>query len=161
MKKPVDHTPKKPKENGPNHATESAAPPPGLDAERHARAQRTAQRADLIRSGRLFAAYAKTVVGDGHLDVDDLQAYVDGLVSDLGRPDDPLQRILAEQLTLVHFRLARLQGDAVSAKSTDAMKAYNAGAARLLAELRRLVLSLEALRGKAPAAPKLRLAETA
>jgi len=133
---------------------------PGLDEAKHVRAQQTAHRAELLRSGRVFAAQMVEPLAGGAFDTDSYHAYIDGILQDLGKPSDPLIRILVEQLAFAHLRLAGLHGSASSAKSTDAVKVYNAACARLMAEVRRSVLTIDSMRGKSPAIPKLKIAKT-
>lgn len=136
------------------------APAPGLDADTHARGQKSAAKAETIRNGRLFATYAQMVIGIGKFDLDDIQTYIDTLVDDLKATGDPLRRILIEQMALVHFRLAHLNAHSMDAKSTESLKVYNAGCGRLLAELRRLAFTIDSLGSKTPSAVRLKLAKT-
>jgi len=146
----------------PSGASSSSKPPetPGPDEAKHARAQQTAHRAELLRGGRVFAAQMVEALAGGAFDTDSFHAYIDGMLQDLGKPSDPLVRILVEQLAFAHLRLAGLHGSASSAKATDAVKVYNAACSRLMAEVRRSVLTIDSMRGKSPAIPKLKIAKT-
>lgn len=136
----------------------AADPGPGPDAARHGEAQRAAAKADVIRT-KLYAAYIAPAVGK-QFAVADVVAYLDRFVDDAGAPADPVQRALVEQFAFAHLRVAGLHADAQAAKSVDAVKVLNAAGARLMAECRRLALTISTLRGSAPAAPRLKIAKT-
>jgi hypothetical protein len=63
-------------------------------------------------------------------------------------------------MAFVHLRLLALNGEAARAKTPEAVKIYNGACARLMGEFRRTALTLSELRGKAPAAPRIKLAKT-
>jgi hypothetical protein len=142
-------------------AVDMMQPPPGLDTNKHADAQRRAARAEIIRDkfvcSALLSAFNST-----EFDVTDYRTYLDGLLADAGVGTDPVRRILVEQLGFAHLRLAVLQSQAAVAKSLDEHKVMNAAVARLLGEVRRTALTIDELKGKrtAPAAPKVKLART-
>jgi len=149
---------------GPNNPADVNArnkgPQPGLDTSKHARAQQAAAKGGVIRKGFITASMAAALGSGGHFDPADFEAYLDGLKDELKGSGDPIQTILIEQLAFAHLRLVRLQADAASAKALEAHKILNSACSRLMGEIRRTALTLDALRGKAPAAPRLKLAHT-
>ncbi len=54
--------------------------------------------------------------------------------------------MLVEQLTLAHFRIAKLQSEAGRVTAIEEVLVYNAAATRLLAEFRKLALALKEFR---------------
>ena len=150
------------RKDGGGDAGDPGSPPPGLDAQKHAESQRRAAKAEIIRDGFICSALASGLRGGGQFDLKDFRVYLDGLLADAGVGADPIQRMLVEQVGFAHLRLAQLQCDAALTKSVDGQKVLNAACARLLGEMRRTSLTLAVLKGKgkAPAAPRVKLAQT-
>ena len=121
-------------------------PPPGLDQAKHARAQRAAKGAELLREAVFPALMASGLGFEKFVETSAFKTFLDRFMSDLGNPKDPLERMMGEQLAFTHFRIAQIQVDAAKAESLEAMKLYNTACARLLGEFRRSVLTLRALR---------------
>jgi hypothetical protein len=136
------------------------SPPRGLDAARHAKHQRVAAQADVIRTGVLASHMAAALGMGGQIGTDAFRVYLARLKHDLGNPADPVLEILIEQLAFAHLRLARLHGQAAEAKGTETVKVTNAACSRLMGEVRRTALTISALRSTAPAAPRLKIAQT-
>jgi len=59
---------------------------------------------------------------------------------------DPVEKMLVQQFTLAHHRLVQLHGQASDAQGLEAVKVFNAAAARLQGELRRLALAIRQYR---------------
>jgi hypothetical protein len=135
----------------PQAAGEAAAQPaPGLDDARHVAGQRTAQAAQVLRE-QLFAALMADALGyNDPFDGQAAKTYLERLLEDAGRPRDPIERMMLEQLAVAHFRIAQLHVRAQKAQGVEAAKLYNAAAARLLGEFRRTALALRAYRGRLP-----------
>ncbi len=134
-------------------------PPGGLDAARHAAAQRSASHAEALKEG-VFPAIMAAALGLGPaFDAAAYKAYLAGVLRGLGDPEDPVERMLAEQLCLAHFRAAQLHAGAGNASGLEATKLLNAAAARMLGEFRRTALCLKAYRtaGVPAHGPKERL----
>ena len=74
--------------------------------------------------------------------------YMDDILRDAGAPKDPVEIMLLEQLAVCHLRAAQLQGHAGQAETLEAATAYNAAAARLVSEIRKMALALKEYRGK-------------
>jgi hypothetical protein len=72
--------------------------------------------------------------------------YLDGLVRESGVQDDPFAVMLAQQLALMHFRVADLHYKSATATGIAEIEAYAAAAARLEAEFRRGVLAMATYR---------------
>src|SRR5262249_50668049 len=126
-------------------------PPPGLDAARHVATQRVAHQAEALKQGAFPALMASALGLDRYFDTAAYRVYLGQVLKDLGDPADPIERMLAEQLCLAHFRTAQLHVGAGQARGAEAVKAYNAVAARMLGELRRTALALKAYRTGVPA----------
>lgn len=141
---------------------EAAPPPPGLDREKHAKAQRAAAKGEVIRKGFTAAHMATALPMGEHLTPADYEAYLDGLKADLKASPDALQDVLIEQIAFAHLRLASLHAGAELAQSIEGRKILNAACSRLMGEVRRTALALEAVRGKGstPAKPHLKIAQT-
>ncbi|MBO0699900.1 MAG: hypothetical protein J2P46_15995, partial [Zavarzinella sp.] len=135
-------------------------PPPGLDEQKHARAQRAAAKAEVVRDGLISSYLAAALGTGGQFDPHDFRAYLDRLLADAKVGADPIQRVLVEQLGFAHLRLAKLHAEAAAAKSLEAHKVLNAACSRLLGEVQRTALTLEALKGKAPQGSHLKVAQT-
>ena len=120
--------------------------PPGLDAARHAAAQRTSHQAEVLREGAFSALMATALNLDKYFDTGAYRVYLAGVMHDLGDPKDPIERMLIEQLCLAHFRVAQLHGAAGQASGLEGTKLLNTVAARMLGEMRRTALSLKAYR---------------
>lgn len=67
---------------------------------------------------------------------------LDRLVANAGGPDDSIEVMLIEQLTMAHYRTVQLQAQAAEAENVQAAAIYNTAAARLLCEFRKTALSL-------------------
>ncbi len=74
--------------------------------------------------------------------------YRDILLEDAGRPSDPIERMLVEQLALAHFSIGRLQIKACAIDNAKLSVAYSDAATRLLGEFRRCSLALEEYRAR-------------
>ena len=71
---------------------------------------------------------------------------VAGYLAEARKSTDPVERMVLEQMVLVHHRLCRLHVEAAGAQSLEQARVLNGAAARLTAELRRLVLAIRAYR---------------
>lgn len=98
----------------------------------------------------LYAALSKSL--GGGFAIWSCQLYLDKLLEEAGSPNDPVERMLVEQLALAHHNLGRLYLQAAQAATTEEAEVFNTAAARLLAEFRRLALALREYR--APMTPK-------
>jgi hypothetical protein len=70
----------------------------------------------------------------------------DSMMGEAGDLKDPVEKMLVEQILLLHFRLATLQVEAAEVHEVERVKAYNGALARLLGEFRRLALALRTYR---------------
>jgi len=77
--------------------------------------------------------------------------YMHNTIREAGAPQDPVERMLIEQITLAHHNIGRLHSSAAAAKTVDEAKVYNAAAAKLLGEFRRTALALKQYREPTPA----------
>lgn len=83
---------------------------------------------------------------DKYFDVKGYRAFLDRIFAEAGSPTDPVEVMLLEQLVLAHLRAAQLQAHAGMAEGLEAVRLYNAAAARLLAEFRKTALALKSYR---------------
>ena len=74
--------------------------------------------------------------------------YIEQLFAEAGNPDDPVERMMLEQLALSHFRVGDLSILASNAKGVEAVKILNSATARLVGEFRKMALALSSYRGK-------------
>jgi len=128
----------------------ASSSPPGLNDARHADAQQTAHRAEVLRRGVFPALMASALDYDRLFRPEDYQVYLDGLLRDAGNPRDPIEVMLLQQLALVHFRIGQLHDRAGKAQGIEAVKMYNAAATRLMGEFRRTALAVRVFRGRLP-----------
>ncbi len=138
-KQPSSTTAPQPEQSQPGQS------PPGLDQAKHARALRAAQGAELLREGIFPALMASALGFDKFVETSAFKLFVDRFLADLGNPKDPIERMLAQQMALLHFRIAQVQVDASQAKSGEVLKILNSATARLLGEFRRGAVTLRAL----------------
>jgi hypothetical protein len=129
----------------------SEEPQPGLDRARHTAAQRAAHQAEVLKDGAFPAFMASALGLDRHIEATAYRVYLGRVLKDLGDPADPIERMLVEQLCMAHFRTAQLHVGAGQAQGAEAVKLYNAIAARMLGEMRRTALALKAYRTGVPA----------
>lgn len=73
-------------------------------------------------------------------------AYHDNMLEAAGQPTDPIEAMLIEQLLWAHHRLGHLHLQATSAQAPEAAALYNAAAARLMGEFRKMTLALREYR---------------
>jgi hypothetical protein len=131
------------KDASPPSAASTAARPPGapLPAEKQAGA---------IDEVLFPSMLASALQMDRYFDVKGYRAFLDRIFAGAGSPTDPVEVMLLQQLVLAHLRAAQLQAHAGMAEGLEAVRLYNAAAARLLAEFRKTALALKCYR-EAPA----------
>ena len=128
----------------------SGEPKPGLNDSRHRAAQRAASQAEGLQK-TLVPGYMATALGlDNLFESAAYKLFLENILKDSGDPSDPIERMLIEQLTFAHLRIAQLQSLAGTAKAHEAIKLLNASASRLLGEFRRTALAVRAYRGRLP-----------
>jgi hypothetical protein len=132
-------------------------PEPGLDAAQHAAAQKAAHQADVLRRVFLPACFA-AALSTGKFDASAFRSDLDQFIRDAGNPTVPVERLLLEQLAFANFRIGDLHTQAAQAKSIETIKVFTSAAARLLGEVRRVALTLQAYRSRTPATKKARIA---
>lgn len=101
---------------------------------------------------KLAASYmyaAAVTVAGSQLPAESCVVYLDQILEEAGRPTDPVERMLVEQIVMAHHHIGRLHVRAATAESADQIKAYNAAAANLLAEFCRATLALKKYRAPA------------
>jgi hypothetical protein len=74
--------------------------------------------------------------------------YRDALLGEAGKPTDPVERMLLEQMALAHFSIGQLRMRSCATDLPQREVAYADAATRLLAEFRRCALALEEYRTK-------------
>lgn len=84
--------------------------------------------------------FGSTVGGGG------FKTYWDNLLAASGNPKDPIEVMLLEQLAWCHQRLGALHCQAAEARTVEVAVAYDAAAARLMAEYRKSALALRVYR---------------
>jgi hypothetical protein len=86
------------------------------------------------------------VIGEDSLDGLAAKFYVDFMKVEFGKPTDPTERMMVEQMIFAHHRIAALHAKAASATTIEAIKVFNAAVVRLMGEFRRSALALKAYR---------------
>lgn len=124
--------------------------PAGLDATRHAAAQRQAHQAEVLRTGVFPALMADALRLDALFETPSYKILLDRLLQEAGAPDDPIEVMLVQQLALAHYRVAQLHARAGHAEGLEAVKILNAAACRLLGEFRRTAIALRLFRARLP-----------
>jgi hypothetical protein len=76
--------------------------------------------------------------------------FLELFIEDAGNPNDPVKRMMLEQLVLTHYRIGQLQVQASCAESKEGVKIYNSAASRLQGEFRRTALALHAYGSRVP-----------
>jgi hypothetical protein len=66
----------------------------------------------------------------------------DRLLADAVETEDPIEKMMIEQLAMAHHRIGSLHSQAASTRDIKKCEAYSSAAQRLLGEFRRLVLAL-------------------
>src|SRR5262249_36169213 len=95
----------------------------------------------------LFGVYGGAGALSGTpIDVPTCKAFMADFVRRAGAPDDPIERLLVEQLALGHHALGTRLFRAGCPEGADETGAYQGAGARLMAECRRSALALRALR---------------
>ena len=115
-----------------------AAPTPTPSSQEKARKFRELGSATYL-SGAMHPLLGNT------LDLMTCQAYLEEFVRDAGDPQDPIARLLVEQLATAHQLIGRYHIRAATTTNLEEAKVYLAAAARLLGEFRRSSLALEKL----------------
>jgi hypothetical protein len=128
----------------------SGEPKPGLNYSRHRAAQRAASQAEALRKALVPGFMASALGMDNLFESAGYKLFLENILKDSGDPGDPIERMLIEQLTFAHLRIAQLQSLAGTAKANEAIKLLNSAASRLLGEFRRTALAVRAYRGHLP-----------
>lgn len=127
----------------------ASAPPPGLDDARHAAAQKAAHGAEVLRQNLFASLMAGALSLDRcGIETSAFKTYLQRFMDDLGSPQDPIERMMAEQVALAHFRIAQLHVGAAESQSLEAIKLYNSTASRLMGEFRRTCIALHLIRSR-------------
>lgn len=132
--------------------------PPGLDEQRHSQAQREAHVADVLVSRFTPSCIATALNHPEMFTIESARIYLDRILADAGDPKDPIKRMLIEQMAFANLRLSKLNIEASEAKSLEAIKILNGVCARMLGEMRRTSQTIDELKDRKPAAPKLKIA---
>ena len=93
------------------------------------------------------AAYMKSVVSAGLGEVGDINTmarYIDNMARQCVM-DDPLQRMLLDQILLAYHRVSSLHVASSQGRSPEATVAFNSAAVKLSAELRKSMITLREL----------------
>lgn len=117
-----------------------------LTPEEQAALCKAEQEAKVIEQFAFPAAMAGALQLERLAGPEGIKVYLDNLIENANGPNDPIERMLIEQITLAHHRVAQLHAAAAEAKSAELVKALNAAAVRLTGEFRRLALALRTYR---------------
>src|SRR5262245_29994758 len=123
----------------------SPRPPPGLSAEEAADRRCCKANSHSLRH-RTAACYLFGLVApaiSAHISPGAHIEYVDELLEAAGDPQDPLERMMLEQVLMAHHAIGRLHLQAAQTIKPEVAKVYLDGVARLLGEFRRSVLAIQ------------------
>jgi len=130
-----------------------AAPAPAGKSEERPLTESQRQ-SNLVRDC-VVPGYMQVVIGaNAPLDKTAALGYRDELIRDMGSPKDPLERMLIEQVGIAHVMVMRLHGLCATADNAERTALYATAAGRLLAELRRTIVTLRDYRTP-PAKPQV------
>lgn len=121
-------------------------PPPPLDPRLMARNIR-----EVGPAAALYAAMSSFYGGKLELAV--YKELVEGVLHDLGDPQDPMERMLAEQIILGHHVVGRLQARAAGQEKAENAEVYLRGATKLMSEFRKHLELFSRLRTQSSADP--------
>jgi len=79
---------------------------------------------------------------DGTINLIAARLFLEQFRHDAGASEDPVERLLLDQLALAHLRLGRLQAQAEQAQQLEFKKLYLDAVARLLGEVSKMALVL-------------------
>ena len=88
----------------------------------------------------LSKTFGKVVESNG------FRAYHDDILTASGKPSDPIEVMLIEQLLLAHHRIGDLHAHSACSESAEEAVLYNGAALRLMAEFRKTSLALREYR---------------
>lgn len=75
-----------------------------------------------------------------------VRGFRDQLLAEAGAPQDPVEKMLLEQLAVAHLRILELHTSAGRSKEAEFIAIYNAAAVKLLGEMRRTAEALKKYR---------------
>ena len=108
--------------------------------------EKVGHQADLIRDAAFAALMASSVPIGKEVAASGFKVYLDRLREESGNPNDPIERMMIEQIAMAHFRIGQLHARAESAKTAEESKIFLGAAARLTSEFRRLALAVKQYR---------------
>lgn len=110
-----------------------------------------ADAADVIHDYMIPVYLATAMAFDKRITPMNYRTHLDRLLADAGNPTDPCEVVLIEQMAMTHLRSARLHALADGRGTPEAVKIYDGTAARLPAEVQKIITTLEKYRAsKAP-----------
>jgi hypothetical protein len=109
------------------------------------------EQADILRRVIYPAMLASALKLDSLVRASGFRLFLDDLMRDAGDPDDPIERMLLEQMTMAHLRAGQLQAEAKEAVALEAIEIRTRGSAALMAECRKTALALVEYRERARA----------
>jgi hypothetical protein len=103
-----------------------------------------------LRSAPTYLVQSVNPGGNPTLSIDSCDFYLQQMMIEAGSPQDPIERMMIEQLALVHHNIGRLYVKAASAETMLQEKILLAAVARLVGEFRRGILALKKYREPTP-----------
>jgi hypothetical protein len=125
---------------------QAAAAPRGTEQPPVAPPHLPAERQALVTEHGFLAASLASALAVNALTPIGYKTYLDDLLKQAGATDDPIEKMLIEQVALAHLYSAHLHAMAGDAKTIDLTSAYCAMGGRLLTETRKTALALAAYR---------------
>jgi hypothetical protein len=111
------------------------------------------EKAAVLKEGLIPASMMTALNLGAVIDDQTCSAYLRDFRQQMGEPTDPVEVMILEHLAMAHMRVAQLHAEAGRAKEIEGVAIYNAAAARLLSEFRKLALALNTYRGERPSQP--------
>ncbi|MCY2987814.1 MAG: hypothetical protein NTY19_08125 [Planctomycetota bacterium] len=122
------------------------APRSRQTAERQAALAKAQQQATVVEKAFFPSLMAASVPVTKDIGASGFRLYLDKLLVDAGRPTDPIELMMIEQIALAHFRIAELHVQVEQSRTAEEAKVYSTAAVRLTGEFRRLALALRQYR---------------
>lgn len=136
-------------QDGHHHAPEAQSGPSTHESQEPQLPEGDAHNPKMIQDLHIAACFDRVVGMEDMASPLAARRYVEQLLAESKKTDDPVEVMMIQQLILAHHRVANLHVSAATAEKVDTREKYSAMAQRLLAEFRRLALALREYRSPA------------
>jgi hypothetical protein len=104
------------------------------------------EQAMMVQDRLIPAIMQMAIAPRGTVDSDTVRGYRDEMLREMGNPSDPLERMMIEQAAVAHVMVLQFHSFTALAKSSIAAGVYANAAAKLMAELRKMILGVREYR---------------